>query len=144
MFLDMPAENVHSIDGHWTVDVNRKDRNLMFQFQLAEDVKQLLSSAYRKRRDQNCFVLFGRSIDDIAQLFLTVLVVFVRMQAITICGFQNKVVRSIDAGRIENDRLTIPFDVIGEQNRLLYRIVVFGEEHKGGSEDMFCRHQAKS
>src|SRR4030095_4426931 len=65
MFLDMPAKDIHGIDCHWTIDVNRKNWNLILQLQLAEDVEQLLGTADRKRRDQNRSAPSGRSIDHI-------------------------------------------------------------------------------
>ena len=114
MFLDMSAKNIDSIHCHRAVNVHRKHRDLILDFQLAKHVEQLLRAPNGEGRNQDCSSAFRCGNDHVAQLLLAASSILVRVQTIAVCGFQDKVVGAVDGGRIEDNRLIVTADITGE------------------------------
>ena len=100
-------EKLERVDRHRTVNVNGQNGNLIFDFKLAQRVKDLLRPPYGEGRNQNRSSAFCRGENHITQLFLTVLTVFVCVKAIAVRGFKDQIFRRVDWGRIQNDRLVV-------------------------------------
>src|SRR5438093_8120521 len=95
MFFLVLAENLKGIDGHRTVHVNPQDGYLIFQLELTQDVKQLLSTAYCKRRNHDRPSTLGGRRHHVAKLILAAAAVLVAVQTIAIGALENEVISGL-------------------------------------------------
>ena len=140
VLFTVSAKYLEGIHGHWAVDVDRQNRNLILILELANDVDQLLCTADGKRRNQDCASAVRCRKDNVAKPVFSA----GSRPEYSLGAFQNQVVCTIYQRRIEDDGLIVASDISCKQYRLFGRPASFVKSYKRRAQNVTGGHQVET